>query len=144
MSHRSLDLQQRIGQIEKLVEEIQSGADPAFRAYGNQARRIAVGSSRPGLNRMLEMVYDSGPAGEGLIDGLAADPLVSSLLLLHGLHPLDFDAQVGQGARRCAAAAGIAQGQCRAAGHRRRSDSIAARRELPRLALFVADAEIGD
>lgn len=89
-----LDLQQRIGQIEKLVEQIQSGADPAFRATAIKLVELLLEVHGTGLNRMLEMVYDSGPGGEALIDGFAADPLVSSLLLLHGLHPLDFDARV--------------------------------------------------
>ena len=46
-----------------------------------------------GLARMMEIVYDS-PAGGELFDRFAADDLVSSLLLLHDLHPEDTETRI--------------------------------------------------
>ena len=40
-----------------------------------------------GLERLLELAHEAGALGDALLDALAADDLVASLLLVHGLHP---------------------------------------------------------
>jgi len=50
-----------------------------------------------GLERILEIVASRGDAGVGLIDSLGRDELVSSLLVLYGLHPDDFETRVIRG-----------------------------------------------
>jgi Fe-S cluster biogenesis protein NfuA len=45
---------------------------------------------------MLETIADAGEQGMEIIDKLAADKLVASLLLLYGLHPLDLETRVVQ------------------------------------------------
>lgn len=90
------EFQSRMGQIDELVEEIQTQADPAFRDRAIKLVELLLEVHGNGLNRMMELVADTGPAGDALIEGFAADPLVSSLLLLHGLHPLDFETRVRQ------------------------------------------------
>lgn len=47
-----------------------------------------------GLERLMEIIYESGSAGQLMIDELGRDELVSSLLLVHGLHPLDLESRV--------------------------------------------------
>ncbi len=47
-----------------------------------------------GLERLLEIVYDSGRLDDELLGLLAADDLVASLLLVHGLHPYDVPTRV--------------------------------------------------
>ena len=47
-----------------------------------------------GLARILEILDDRGPARRGTLDALAADELVASLLLIHGLHPQDLQTRV--------------------------------------------------
>ena len=49
-----------------------------------------------GLERILDKLADAGDAGLALIDALAEDDLVGSILLLHGLHPLDLETRVRQ------------------------------------------------
>ncbi len=49
-----------------------------------------------GLERLLEIAYDSGRLDDELLDRLAADELVASLLLVHGLHPYDVRTRVEQ------------------------------------------------
>ncbi len=46
-----------------------------------------------GLERAMEIV-SAGEPGAATIDALGDDPLVGSLLLLYGLHPLDLEARV--------------------------------------------------
>jgi Fe-S cluster biogenesis protein NfuA/nitrite reductase/ring-hydroxylating ferredoxin subunit len=42
----------------------------------------------------VALLGEAGPMGTALLDTLAGDPLVESLLLLHDLHPLDVDARI--------------------------------------------------
>ncbi len=50
-----------------------------------------------GIERMLDLIWESGDAGNAIIhEVLAQDELVSNLLLLHGLHPLDLESRVVQ------------------------------------------------
>ena len=43
------------------------------------------------MERALEIIHENDLT---LVDKLADDPLVSNLLILHGLHPLDLEARV--------------------------------------------------
>jgi hypothetical protein len=47
-----------------------------------------------GLERLLEIVHDAGALTDEVAEGLAGDELVSSLLLVHGLHPYDAGTRV--------------------------------------------------
>lgn len=47
-----------------------------------------------GLNRVLEILDESGRLDEQLLDALATDDLVASLLLVHDLHPYDVETRV--------------------------------------------------
>lgn len=46
------------------------------------------------LQRMMEIVFDSGPAGKAIILKTGEDPIVRHLLLLHSLHPEELDSRV--------------------------------------------------
>jgi Fe-S cluster biogenesis protein NfuA len=93
---RESELQQRMRQIETLVEEIQSSADPEFRDRAVRLVELLLELHGAGIDRMLELVSETGPAGLAMIDGFARDPLVASLLLLHGLHPRGLDERARQ------------------------------------------------
>ena len=47
-----------------------------------------------GLATIVAILGADRDAGPRLLDALAADPLVESLLLVHDLHPLDADARI--------------------------------------------------
>jgi Fe-S cluster biogenesis protein NfuA len=53
-----------------------------------------------GLERVMEIVAKNGDSGQRTIDDLGGDPLVSSLLVLYGLHPLDLESRVSQAVER--------------------------------------------
>jgi Fe-S cluster biogenesis protein NfuA len=86
------ELQERIARIEELIGAIDGIADPETRSQAHELARMLLELHGTGLNRTLEIVYDH--AGAELIDKLADDGLVSNLLLLHGLHPLDLETRV--------------------------------------------------
>lgn len=47
-----------------------------------------------GLERVLDILYDAGRLDDEVLDALAADELVASLLMVHGLHPHDVTTRV--------------------------------------------------
>ncbi len=81
--------------IEALVAELGASADPVARAKAEDLLQLVMRFYGAGLERMLEIV-DEGPDedAERLFGRFADDPLVASVLLLHGLHPLDVDTRV--------------------------------------------------
>jgi Fe-S cluster biogenesis protein NfuA/nitrite reductase/ring-hydroxylating ferredoxin subunit len=73
----------------------------SLRSQGGAAAGIAeelvgelVGLYGEGLSHIVAALAAGGEAGRAMLDGLAADPVVEGLLLLHGLHPLDVDARI--------------------------------------------------
>lgn len=90
------DLKQRIESIESLVHKIEEQRDPAVQNLSKQLVQSLMDLHGSGIERILEIVHRSGEGGQRIIEELAADELVNSLLLLYGLHPLDLSARVLQ------------------------------------------------
>jgi Fe-S cluster biogenesis protein NfuA len=88
------ELQQQIQRIGTLVQEIESIADPSVRASVRELVQLLMEFHGAGLDRALEVVANTGDSGLRVIDELGRDPLVSSLLVLYGLHPDDVDTRV--------------------------------------------------
>ena len=82
---------QRIG---ALVQEIESIADPAARAATMDLVQSLMDLHGAVLEKMLDIVAEAGDAGMNIIDRLGRDSLVSSLLILYGLHPEDIESRV--------------------------------------------------
>ena len=79
--------------VEGLLGELRSLADPAARAAAEEAVRLLVELYGAGLERVVELA-GNGPGGTELLDRLAADELIGSLLVVHGLHPLSTEERV--------------------------------------------------
>jgi len=88
------DFQQRVQKIAGLVEELSAAADPALRTQATEVVQLLMDLHGAGLERILEIIFKSGESGASLIDDLGRDPLVSSLLILYGLHPDDLPTRV--------------------------------------------------
>lgn len=86
--------QKRVQQIGELVKELDTVADPVARTASKQLVQSLMDLHGTGLERILEIVFQSGEAGGGVIDELGRDPLVSSLLILYGLHPEELQTRV--------------------------------------------------
>ena len=71
--------------IEALVAAIES-LDPAAQGQVRELLAAVFELHRDGLLEACEAL-----AGAGLLDGLARDPAVSAMLLLHDLHPLGLE-----------------------------------------------------
>src|ERR1700737_4947070 len=84
----------RIRRIETLVARMEAIPDAATRSDMRQLVETILELHGAGLERMMEIVHAMGESGRLAIDHLAAEPLVSSLLVLHGLHPDDIETRV--------------------------------------------------
>jgi Fe-S cluster biogenesis protein NfuA len=90
----SQEFQRRLGRVEELIDALENAPDPAVREQIHELIQTLLDLHGRGLERILESVHDSGESGAALIDALGRDQLVSGVLLLHGLHPLDLEARV--------------------------------------------------
>jgi Fe-S cluster biogenesis protein NfuA len=96
--------------IEALMGEL-AGSSPVVKAKAEELVRLLMGLYGAGLERILAVIDEVGEVGEvgevtdagaagdpatRIFARLAADDLVSSLLVLHDLHPLDLEVRVGR------------------------------------------------
>jgi Fe-S cluster biogenesis protein NfuA len=88
------DFREDIQRIGGLVQEIESIADPAVRAATKDLVQSLMDLHGAVLEKALEIVADSGEPGMNIIDRLGRDSLVSSVLILYGLHPEDLESRV--------------------------------------------------
>jgi Fe-S cluster biogenesis protein NfuA len=88
---------QRIGE---LVGELENISYPEARLSAKALVQLLLDLHSAALERVMEVVSKDDVAGQGIIDKLGSDPLVSSLLVLYGLHPLDFETRVTQAVER--------------------------------------------
>ena len=86
-------LQERVARMETLLGEIESLTDPNARSKAAEMAQVLLELYGEGLARMMEVVAQ-GAEGERAFKVFAEDELISHLLLLHGLHPLDVEARV--------------------------------------------------
>ena len=86
------ELRDRVGRIEKLLDEIESLEDPKARARTAEMVQTLLELYGEGLGRVVEKVGRLG--SQHLKDEMLDDELISHLLLLHGLHPIDLESRV--------------------------------------------------
>jgi Fe-S cluster biogenesis protein NfuA len=89
----SRDFREDMQRIGSLVQEIESSADPAVRAITKTLMQSLMDLHGAAIEKALDIVADSGEQGMAIIDRLGRDPLVSSVLILYGLHPEDLEAR---------------------------------------------------
>jgi Fe-S cluster biogenesis protein NfuA len=88
------EIQSSLRQLDELLEQIQHISDPVARDTTGRIIQSLMQFHGAALNNILEHVADAGELGQRIIDDLGQDELVSGLLLLYGLHPLDLEARV--------------------------------------------------
>jgi len=88
------DFQGRVQKIGELVQELDSIADPAVRARAKELVQSLLDLHGAGLERILDLIFQHGEGSAQIIDELGQDSLVSSLLILYGLHPEELHTRV--------------------------------------------------
>ena len=84
--------EQRAAHIESLLQQVSLFPDQEMRATTEELIRAILDLHGEGLARILTVIAEAG--GDGVLEQLVNDGLVSSLLLLHGLHPVDLETRI--------------------------------------------------
>jgi Fe-S cluster biogenesis protein NfuA/nitrite reductase/ring-hydroxylating ferredoxin subunit len=90
----AIDVAGPIERVQELTEHLDAVADPGVRAIADELVTAVVQLYGAGLERMLEVVAEAGPAGQPIRAGFAEDPLVTSLLLIHDLYPVPLEERI--------------------------------------------------
>ncbi|MGH7717562.1 MAG: NifU family protein [Gemmatimonadaceae bacterium] len=80
--------------IEALVQEMGALPDPRARERSEELVTLLMQFYGAGLRRVLEIVDEDDDAAARLFDRFVDDELVESLLVLHGLHPVDVQTRI--------------------------------------------------
>jgi hypothetical protein len=84
---------ERVRRIEELVRRLEDLPGES-REIAQSLMEAVLELHGAGLERMMDLVFEAGDAGEATIRRFAGDDLVSSLLVLHDLHPDDIETRV--------------------------------------------------
>lgn len=93
MQSRQPSIQKQLAHIEQLIKALDSRPDSPASIQARDLVQTLLEIHSVGLEEALEMIHKS-PGGQELIDRLAENPVISSLLVLHNLHPLDLETRV--------------------------------------------------
>jgi Fe-S cluster biogenesis protein NfuA len=90
------DFARRMGRIESLIHSINEVADADTKEKARELTQSLMELHSAGIERMLEITDATGANGDLIVAGFVADPIVSNLLLIHGLHPISLESRVTQ------------------------------------------------
>ncbi len=105
--------QSQAERIETLIQEVAAFHDPHARTKAEELVQALLNMYGEGLSRLLELTAETEASGLALIDTFASDELLSSLFMLHGLHPIDIETRVLEALDECAALSQVTWRQCR-------------------------------
>jgi hypothetical protein len=88
------EFQEKIRQLGILVGELDQMPDGGPKVAARELIQLLMEVHGSGLERMMEIAFEAGEAGEQLIGQFGKDPLVRNLLLLYSLHPDDLESRV--------------------------------------------------
>jgi Fe-S cluster biogenesis protein NfuA len=87
------DFRQQAETVERLVTTLDTAADPLLKTVAKDLVQALMDLHGAAFERTLELLHESGNPG-GIIERLGRDELVSSVLLLYGLHPEDMRTRI--------------------------------------------------
>lgn len=90
------DFRGRMQRLESLIQGIERSGDSPAAGQAREAIQALLDLHASAFERLLEHIADQGEVGQALLARLAGDDVVSGLLILYGLHPLDLQTRVGQ------------------------------------------------
>jgi hypothetical protein len=88
------EFQQKVRQLGTLVGELDQSAVGGSKVATRELVQLLMEVHGTCLERIMELVFESGADGKATIDKLGQDPIVRSLLLLYSLHPEDLETRV--------------------------------------------------
>jgi len=87
------DWQAAGARIDTLIAASASGGTVA-RERAEELVRLVADLYGAGLERLLDIAHEHGALTNDVVDALAGDDLVASLLLVHGLHPYSVETRI--------------------------------------------------
>jgi Fe-S cluster biogenesis protein NfuA len=93
MSEGKREFTRRSERIEELVSRIENCGDPALRAVAKELLQAVLELHAAALEEMMDAI-GALPEGEGALREISRNVLVSSVLSLHGIHPVPVEARV--------------------------------------------------
>jgi hypothetical protein len=88
--------QERMQHIEELIAAITGHGNAVVRASLAELVRALLDMHRAGLEEIVARIGEQGEPGRAILNTLMDDTLVSRLLILHGVHPIDLETRVRQ------------------------------------------------
>jgi hypothetical protein len=92
--------QEQVRKLGELVTRFDEMPESPQKAAGKELVQLLMEVQSQGLERMMEIVFDSGDSGSALIDRLGKDEVVGGLLLLYSLHPDSLEVRVQSAVER--------------------------------------------
>jgi hypothetical protein len=96
MNVDSAAFQERMQRVEELIAAITEHGNAVVRASAVEMVRVLLDVHRAGLEEIVARITEQGEAGQVILNALIRSTLVSRLLILHGLHPIDLETRVRQ------------------------------------------------
>jgi Fe-S cluster biogenesis protein NfuA len=96
IANQGPEVRRRIEHLETLIHDLERLPDSAGREQARELVQTLLDFHGAAVAKLLERIAGLGEPGNALIASLADDELVSNLLLLYGLHPLDLEMRVKQ------------------------------------------------
>ena len=81
------EFQNKIRRLGELVNDLEALPDNDERLAARELVQLLLDVHGTAIERLMEIVFESGPGGDAVIARAADDPAVSQILLLHSLHP---------------------------------------------------------
>jgi Fe-S cluster biogenesis protein NfuA len=86
--------QDQIRQLGKLITQFEQMPEGPQKVACRELVQLLMDVHGAGLERVMEIVFDDPNSGRAIVDNLAKDSVVSSLLVLYSLHPDDLETRV--------------------------------------------------
>ena len=94
------EFQEQVRQLGNLIGQFDHLPDGPQKTACKELVQLLMDVHGAGLERIMEIVFESGNMGPALIDKLGQDSIAGSLLLLYSLHPDDMETRVQKAMER--------------------------------------------
>lgn len=88
------NFQEQVRKLGELIAQFDRMPDSPQKNAGKELVQLLMDVHGQGLERILELVFESRESGSALIDRLGKDDIAGGLLLLYSLHPDAFETRV--------------------------------------------------
>jgi Fe-S cluster biogenesis protein NfuA len=90
------EFRSRLQHLEGLLQDLDGAVDPAVQSRIREIVQTLLEFHGAGLASILEHIGKAGEPGQSILRGIGRDDLAGSLLILHGLHPVDVETRIRQ------------------------------------------------